>query len=371
MQDLDNYLKNYAEQLNFERYKISNKNLTEIKNIKVFITLGDLDSVIVYSKIIYPQLKKEELYNIFISWKNVKCFVDSADEFWCLSDENTIKNIYNKTDGLDNRADGMFGLLRSLKETFLNVETATEVEKYYKHFITNEFKKEFPSCYYTYPEITPPYYLNQDFVKKIQNLERKKVVFMPFLYNYIWQNNKKMPFKKYEEIVRKVASVLSDYYDLIIIQNEFTFDLSKYFKKDDVTIVREHDFGKILTIISMGDVYLDFFSNSYLLGFLSKKKMYIVFDKQSWFQFKKYEDIQIFNKCKHYVTFPSFFSFPSFQEDMLEDFVKIIVKGINDTYNYNVPEFSDTKVSIDFKYLAQVSNDFKLKKKVFFKREKK
>jgi hypothetical protein len=120
MQDLDNYLKNYAEQLNFERYKISNKNLTEIKNIKVFITLGDLDSVIVYSKIIYPQLKKEELYNIFISWKNVKCFVDSADEFWCLSDENTIKNIYNKTDGLDNRADGMFGLLRSLKETFLN-----------------------------------------------------------------------------------------------------------------------------------------------------------------------------------------------------------------------------------------------------------
>ena len=99
--------------------------------------------------------------------------------------------------------------------------------------------------------------------------------------------------------------------------------------------------------------------------------MYIVFDKQSWFQFKKYEDIQIFNKCKHYVTFPSFFSFPSFQEDMLEDFVKIIVKGINDTYNYNVPEFSDTKVSIDFKYLAQVSNDFKLKKKVFFKREKK
>jgi hypothetical protein len=370
MPEPDSYINNYVERTGFERYKLSEKKLDDLKNVKIFLTYGDLDSVIVFSNIVYPKIKESGAYNIFISWKNLKCFVQDADEFWCLSDENTIKNLYNKTDGLENGADGIYGLLRSLKETFLNVDTPKEVSKWYKHYLSEDFKKQFNSCEFKYPDLIPPYYLNQDLVGKIQGMKKLKIVWTPFLFNYYWQNNLKLPVKKYELVVHKMAKILSSLYDLILIQNEFTFDLSKYFKKDEVTIVKEHDFGKILTLISMGDVYLDFFSNSYLLGFLAKKSMYIVFDKQALFQFKKYEDIQIFGRSKNYSTMPSFFTFPSFEEDMIESFVKTIANGVQTTYNCKTEEFPDVKVSVNLNELFSQSLEIKFKKKVFFRKGK-
>jgi hypothetical protein len=368
MLDLDNYILNYVEKTNFERYKISDKKITDLKNVRIFLTYGDLDSVIVFSNIVYPKIKDSDMYNIFISWKNIRCFVNDADEFWCLSDENTIKNLYNKTDGLDNKSDGIYGLLRSLKETFVHVDTPTEVSNWYKHYLTEEFKTKYSECSYKHPEITPPYYLNQDLVKKIKNMEKPKVVFIPFLYNYHWQNNIKMPVRKYELVVSKMAKSLSSLYDLILIQNEFTFDLSTYFKKDEVVIVKEHDFSKILTLISMGDIYFDFFSNSYLLGFLAKQRMYIVFDKQSLFQFKKYEDIEIFGRSKNYFTFPSFFAFPSFEDDMIETFVNTVASRIQFAYNARVEEFPEMNVSVNLSQLLSQSSDFKIRKKVFFRK---
>ncbi len=372
MVNTNDYIDRYVKKTGLIREKTSEKQATTIDKIKVFYSFGDIDSTILYNKTVCENIVfNKDYYNILLGWKGMSCFAPSCiDEYWSFGDDNVIKTLYGQTRGINNVSESIFSLARSLNENFVNVEKPSDYKKYYTNYLTNDYKNRCKTFKLKYPSIVSPSYLNNNLIEKIKSGSRTKITFCPFLYSYMWQNNEKYPIKKEEEIVVHLVEILCKYFDVICVQNDFTFDLSSKVKNDNIIFIKEGNFDKLLSLINLSDMYFDFLSNTFTVGFMAQKFTFSVVDKPSWLEFKKYEDFELLGNSKNYFNVPSFNYFPVMDKKTNLYFFEGIARKIKEAYNSLDKSGVDVlkETSFDLENLSKAKLSYIQKRKVFFTR---
>lgn len=377
MANEDNYIEKYIKKTGYVREKISNNEIPPIQKIRIYIFYGDIDSTIMFAKCVYNnKIKDKNFYDIIISWHGFSCIFDKADEFWSFSDEKIIEQLYNKTDGLQNTSVSLFSLTRSLNESFINVYTANSVEQFYKHYLSDLFKSQVQTISLNYNKILSMQYLNPIFSKFISSINGiKPVSIMPLKHFYVSENYKKQAKDHEEKFYIAVIQKLSNSFPVLVIQNAFTFDLSRKIESENVVFVKETNIQKIISMIHLCGNYIDFFANSFSLGFLSNAYTFSVVDKPSWFQFKKYEDYEFLTYKKMYKNYCSFNYFTNFDTELDLKFIDRIISQIRIYFFKDV--INSPKQAIDEQKEFEVKNFSNRKlhylrtNKVFFLRNQK
>jgi hypothetical protein len=368
--DSENYLARYTNNLGISRKRNSTKTIPALQNIRILYCYGDLDSILMFCNTIYPNIVyNDKFYNIFITWNGFEFANKYADEVWSFNDEKITDMFYKSTNGIQNTSDGVFSLTRSLNENFINVEGPQKYEKYFTTNLQDLFVKEFKTLNIKTLELQSQSIINDNILKRISE-DKKKVCIIPFKYAYHWDTNKKICIEQNQEVHEEVAKILAGIdYKVLVIQNSFTLDLSKNIQNDNVVIVRESNFEKILVMIKLCGMYLDIFANSFALGGIAKVPTVSVFDKPSWMAFKKYEDVELFLQKGFYNFVPSFNYFSKTEYNTNKLFVRKIANTVKLFYNKNVgsPTYSK-EISFDTENFCHSKLNYFRTKKVFFLR---
>lgn len=367
MLDKDDIINNYCSKLGISRHKFTNKNVNGKEKIQITYAFGDVDSSLIFLNIIYSNyIYDENLYNIVISWPGMQSICTKVDEYWHFTDENTINQLVGHTDGIDNTSIAIASFSRSLRENFFNVYSAYDYKSIYLHHLNeNAFLKK--EIKINLPDLIPATSLNNSIIKRIDSVKKniKSLVFMPFKYSYSWNNGKKVPEKKSEDVMEEILIALSEEFDVLCIQNNFTLDLSKNIKKDNIIFLQESNFQKIISYIQFMGCYFDYFSNTNILGIFGRSFVYSVIDKPSWFAFKKYQDLSFYEEFKNCRLFSSFNYFYGFDEDIRQKFVESIVKKIK-LCDPTWPVYNKSETVFNLENLCKAKLNYIQKKKIFF-----
>ena len=323
MANEESYLDKYIKKIGYVREKLSNKDIPAIQKIRIIILFGDIDSTIMFSKSVYNNIiRKDDYYDIVISWNGMSSFFEKADEYWSLADDKIVDQLYKKTDGIQNNSESLFSLIRSLNEYFMNVNTANDYEKYYKTYLTSNFKETVKIINLKYSNIVSISYLGAIFTEYVSKETLKpKIALVPMKYFNFWENNQKQASIHDENVWISMIERLSNFFDIFVIQNAFTFDIAKKITSENVTIIKEQNFNKIVSMIYHTGAFFDFFNNLFSLGFLSQVFTFSVIDKPCWFQFRKYEDYELLADKFSYKNYSSFNYFTNFDNEVNQKFV--------------------------------------------------
>lgn len=328
MANEDNYIDKYVKKIGYIREKLSNKEILPLQKIRIYVLFGDIDSIIMFSKSVYNNtIRDENFYDIIISWQGFSSIFSKADEFWSLSDDKIITQLFDKTDGLQNTSNSLFSLVRSLNENFINVYTAHDFEDKYKYYLTDEYKGKNTHLDLDHNKLLPLSYLSQNFVQFVtQENSMKLVAFIPFKFCYVWEDYKKQPKPIEENSFITILEGLSKTLRVVVLQNEFTVDLSRKFISDKVTYIKESNMQKVISMINHCKNYFDFFANSFSIGFLAQAFTFALIDKPSWFEFKKYQDYEFLTHKHMYKNYGSFNYFTNFDSEINLNFLSRLTR---------------------------------------------
>jgi len=218
MANEESYLDKYIKKIGYVREKLSNKDIPAIQKIRIIILFGDIDSTIMFSKSVYNNIiRKDDYYDIVISWNGMSSFFEKADEYWSLADDKIVDQLYKKTDGIQNNSESLFSLIRSLNEYFMNVNTANDYEKYYKTYLTSNFKETVKIINLKYSNIVSISYLGAIFTEYVSKETLKpKIALVPMKYFYFWENNQKQASIHDENVWISMIERLSNFFAEIL-----------------------------------------------------------------------------------------------------------------------------------------------------------
>ncbi len=372
--DNENYIERYVSKLGITRNKNTNKEISSIQNIRIFYCFGDIDSTIMFCNVVYPQVVYDKnCYNIFLTWTGFEVLNKYADEVWSFNDEKITDMFYKNTEGITNSSNGIFSLTRNLNENFIHVEGPEKYNKYFENFLQDYFKDNYKKINLVLPDIMSQSIIS-DYVVQRMSGEEKKVCIIPFKYAYHWDAKKKICIDQNQDVFIDVINLLASIdYKVLVIQNSFTLDLSKHINNNDnITIIQESNFSKIIAMIRFCGMYVDIFSNSFVLGGLARTPVVSVIDKPSWMAFKKYEDVELFMQKPFYTFIPSFNYFSKTEMNTNKVFMRKIVNTIKFFYNKIVGSPNYPKeFSFDVENFCKSKLNYFRTKKVFFLRSSK
>lgn len=370
--DNEEYVDRYTNSLGISRRRNSSKKITSLQNIRIFYCFGDLDSTIMFSNTVYPNVvSNNNFYNIFLTWNGFEFVNNTADEVWSFNDEKITEMFYKSTNGIENYSDGIFSLVRSLNENFINVEGPKKYLDYFSTNLNDKFYSQFSKINFRFPHLLSYSSINEGIFNKISSMKEKRICLIPFKYAYHIEANKKFCIDQnielHEEVVKTLCSIG---FDVVIIQNSFTLDLSKEIKSDNVFFVKESNFEKIFSIINISKMYIDIFSNSFVLGSFARVPVVSVIDKPSWMAFKKYEDVELFLQKGFYNFLNSFNYFTMTEDNTINKlFVRRIANTVKILYNKNIETSNHlAESSFDIENFCKSKLNYICKKKVFFLR---
>lgn len=370
--DSESYIDRYVTRLGIYRKKNTTKMVPSLQSIRIFYCFGDLDSLIMFCNTVYPEVVyNKNTYNIFITWHGFDFVNKWADEIWSFNDEKITDMFYKNTDGINNTSDGILSLTRNLHESFIHVEGASKYSKYFTTQLKNEFKENYKKINVVMPDILSQSVIN-DFVIQKMIGDNKKVCIIPFKYAYHWDAKKKICIDQNKDVFIEVINLLSSIdYKVLVIQNSFTLDLSASVNSNNITIVQESNFEKIISMIKFCGMYLDIYSNSFILGAFARTPVVSVIDKPSWMAFNKFEDVELFMQKPYYTFIPSFNYFSKTELNTNKVFMRKIVNTVKLFYNRIVGSPSCPKeFSFETENFCKSKLNYFRTKKVFFFRRK-
>jgi hypothetical protein len=326
------YIQKYIEKTGLVREKISSPQVPEPKKIKVFAIFGELASLALFSKTVYPQLVADEkYYNIVLTWNGLRCFFDKADEVWGLNQSHNNLEFYKESVGIANDSKNINVITRSLHEYFLNVVNPNDYKDFFSSYLKENFYTTFKTANLYFPEYLTNNYLSKMFIEKIQLSRDKNIAIMPMKYFIHWQDGKQHIVNHYQDLYQDlIMSMLEKKYNVFCIQNDFTFDISRNLQNDNLHYFKENDFQKIITMIHRIGNYFDYFGNSTFVGMLAQADCFNVVERNTWINSRKMQEHSIFasNKiCKNYF---SFLNLVRTDVDLNQSYFKGIIRSLDE-----------------------------------------
>jgi hypothetical protein len=293
----EDYLERYTKKVGFIREKKNTGKIpVSLDAIHVWTCMGDLPSLIAFGSILMPNLISDTAYNIVLSWKGTGILHPYADEVWYFDKGHTMSDFYLNAKGLNNDSSNMSVIYRSLNEHFVNVVERKKYNKYFNYTISNTFYKEFSSFDVKNVETLPLAYLNSDFKNKFVEDYVKSCVLIPYKYYRHINGSSSVPVpveeQYYVELVRRLEQHGFRVYCVI---NSMTHNISSAYTANNVVYILEENYQKILSMINLVGVYLDFFSDSGSLGLLANADVFRVTERSLYFHTKKYVEDKILN----------------------------------------------------------------------------
>jgi len=298
----------FCKKSGFVRDKLSDKTADNIKSVNVFVIFGEMASVALFSKTVYPVIcKSNDHYNIVLSWNGFEVLFEGIDEFWNLGSSHDVLSFYRKANGIDNNSKNINVILRSLNEVFSNVHTPVEYFDFFKTCVEEKFYNIYRDVNIVFPNLLSNLYIPQLLLEKTIKMPNKKIVIMPFNSYLHWQDGKQhLVFHDEMSYVDLFKNLLAKNYGIICVQNDLTYDLSKNISEENIFFLKESNIQKIITIIHHIGLYLDFFANSAFLGYLAQANTFCVTERNNWFNNKKQQELELFRSnynCKNYFSF--------------------------------------------------------------------
>jgi len=292
----NDYISKYINKIGLTREKINKEEIPALDKIKIWIYFGDLNSATVCGRYVYPILFDKSFYNIVVTWPGTSCFFDGVDEIWSIAKSQIIKPTYIHASGVDNSASNLVPFVRSLNENFLDVNSSDCLKKYFKNYLVDEFFKKNKVLKIKETEHFGSNYFSQEFNNKFSLVKNKKIAVVPFVH---CQNLHfgKMHLSQIDEefYVELVKSLIYSGRTVVCFLNEFTWDISKNIQDDNLIVVREDDFKKIISMMYFCDLYIDFFAGMSCLGYMSKAPTLSLVERTHYFSARKNNDDLLFN----------------------------------------------------------------------------
>jgi hypothetical protein len=129
-------------------------------------------------------------------------------------------------------------------------------------------------------------------------------------------------------------------FQVFCIQNDLTYDLSTSIISENVVHVRENNFLKIMSMINFVGNYFDFFTDTGLLGLLSRVPVFRIIDRSYYSTTKKYVEDRIVNFGYKIHNYFSFLYFAKRDTDLNNKFFDHII----DQFDQFFESFSEQKI---------------------------
>ena len=292
---VSDFLKITSNKLNFIREKYIEKNIpSNFDQICVFFNLGDLRNTLAISSMLLPRFRKETKslrYFIVFGYHGFSSLYPYADEYWSFNPDNFAK-VYNSSAGYENYSDLKNIYLRHLNENFREVIKSDIFLDVYNNFFSTKFWEKNKNIRIILPQVMNNLANDDSIVAKFNSLKNKRKLF-------IFPNKTMQIIRKgnlvHQEIrqefwINLVERLLQNNVDLVCIKHYLTHDISPNFiDNKNILFFNEKDINKIMSLMRMTGITLDFFSGMSRLSNIARVPFILVDERMRYFNHREYE----------------------------------------------------------------------------------
>lgn len=339
MTNINSFLENSAEQLNFRREFYKEDEIT--KNVKIIPLFGNCEGLYASARMLLPTYVKNYAssgsYLIVASYEGLGgLFVDSGcKEFWGLRDNNLLQDIIKSSvdSYFDNNSSSMDFVWTQVRKYFSNtLALDKDFSLWYNSGLTNDFwvANNGQKLTIKFPAIVKN--LPTDLHKTL--LSNKKI---SSTYKVFLQANKYLPGKRLikKEVWQKIIDKLVILgYSVVIWNNNFTYD---NFVTNPNVVEFYGNFDVAMSVISSCDVMMDFFSGNWFLGLLGRVPV-LSFDSRKNFSIGTKKSMYDFLAQR--ISCPIFYSYidSSFLIDDNNHFLQVMVGKLESVIAWKVSD---------------------------------
>ena len=293
--NVSDFLKITSNKLNFIREKYVENNIpTNFDKICVFFNLGDLRNTLAISSMLLPRFRKETKslrYFIVFGYAGLSSLYPYADEYWSFNPDSFAK-VYNSSSNYDNSSELKNIYLRHLNENFREVIKSDIFSETYNNFFLNKFWEKNKSIRIVLPQVMNSL-VNDDAItirfNELKN-KRKLFIFPNKTMQIIRKGNLIHQEIKQEFWVNLAERLLQNNVDLICVKHYLTHDISSNFTENkNILFFNEKDVNKIMSLMRMSGITLDFFSGISRLSNIARVPFILVDERMRYFNHREYE----------------------------------------------------------------------------------
>lgn len=283
MSNVVDFLNRAVTKLHITRERfIDDKVPTSFNSIKILPFFGDVKAEFVLSTLLAYRVFSND-YLILLSWPGHNGLYDYVDEYWTISDLNTLTDLHRYAHNFNNTKAEMYD--KMLMKYFDNVVDIKDIfSTYYHNGFTSKFLEQFTDIQYMLPSIPSA---NMAWGNN-KSQQKKKVLICPSKYVYRYQNNVEVKIMMDELFwIKLTKHLLEKDIHPIIMQNYGTYDLSTEFGSDAFYLT-DGNIMAILAVMRASNCVLDVFNGISRYALIARAPYFVCDERQRYFGTRDY-----------------------------------------------------------------------------------
>lgn len=345
MSQTNDFLNRAAEKNGFVREKYQESKIpTENVNITIFPFFGDLESCFILSALLlkrYREANKGSKYFIIASWPGLSGLFPYVDEYWAISDKNSVKTLYNHSEGFVNYSEKYTLYLLGLNEFFRDVVDYKDFKPYYSSGLKTEFFDKYKQVVTSLPMVPSTALLGKEFNKELMTRGGYKIFLSPTQQFKSWRMGKtRNLFTSKEFWVQLTKKIIKEKMTPIIWNSSFSYDISSDMGDllEKCIFIAEDDISRVLSAMRACGFVLDVFSGLSRLAIAARCPFLSVEERSRFINEKVYE---IDDLCSSKLPKQYYFSFASAIKDGVDISWDLnLFNGIFNRINSFIPELN-------------------------------
>lgn len=328
--NMQDFIKRAAEKCGFLREKyVESKLPTHFSAFMAIPFFGDKKHEFVLASMLLHRLKeKYNKYLILCGWPGHASFFPSADEYWGLKDEGSVKIMLPQAQGWGCQ-DNRFKFYDQQLSRHFDTLSVSDLQKYYANGLTSQFFDDFKFVLYNLPEQPG---VKADFLKLLSSRQGYKVLVYPTRKIDGWRRGRLERVSCRVEFWEKLLEkMLVNGFLPVVYADEATYDLSPKFADRCMFFTNQKLLDVFAVMRSCGCV-LDVFSGISRWAVAARTPFVYLTERHMYFECKEYE---IDDLCANQLPYRYIFSYTTMIEGV--DYISLVDTIISKLKNF-VPE---------------------------------